>query len=63
MLTLLYDSLNLVSNAFTSELLGAWVRRKEVDSVQQLECVARTMHQCSVSLKEISVGNREQVPT
>jgi len=31
-LTLLYDSLNLVINAFSSGLLGAWFRRKEVQS-------------------------------
>jgi len=32
MLTLLYDSINLVINAFSSGLLGAWFRRKEVES-------------------------------
>jgi len=31
-LTLPYDSLNLVINAFSSGLLGAWYRRKEVES-------------------------------
>jgi len=31
-LTLLYDSLSLVINAFSYGLLGAWFRRKEVDS-------------------------------
>jgi len=31
-LTLLYDSLNLVINAFSSGLLGAWFRRNEVES-------------------------------
>ena len=31
-LTLLYDSQNLVINAFSSGLLGAWFSRKEVDS-------------------------------
>jgi len=31
-LALLYDSLNLVINAFSSGLLGAWFRRKEVES-------------------------------
>ena len=31
-LTLLYDSLNLVINAFAWGLCGAWFRRKEVDS-------------------------------
>ena len=31
-LTLLYDSLNLVINAFSSVLLEAWFRRKEVES-------------------------------
>jgi len=31
LITLLYDSLNLVINAFSSGLLGAWFRRKEVE--------------------------------
>jgi len=31
-LRLLYDSLNLVINALSLGLLGAWFRRKEVDS-------------------------------
>jgi len=31
-LMLLYDSLNLVINAFSLGLLGAWYRRKEVES-------------------------------
>jgi len=31
-LTLLYDCLNLVVNAFSLGLLGAWFRRKEVES-------------------------------
>ena len=31
-LTLLYDSQNLVINAFVLGLLGAWFRRKEVES-------------------------------
>jgi len=52
-LSLLYDFLNLVINAFSSGLLGAWLRKKEVESIlQQLDCVARTMHQCAVFLKE-----------
>jgi len=37
--TLLYDSLNLVINAFSSGLLGVWFRRNEVES---------TIHQCAV---------------
>jgi len=51
-LTLLYDSLNLVINAFSSGLLGAWFRRKEVESA-----AARTMHvhQCAALLKEKNV--------
>jgi len=32
MFTLLYDSLNLVINAFNLGLLGAWFGRKEVKS-------------------------------
>jgi len=48
-LTLLYESLNLVINAFSSGLLGAWFRRKEVESAAAvgLRC---TMHQCAVFL-------------
>jgi len=53
-LALLYDSLNLVINAFSSGLSGAWLRRKEVKAQQQLDCVARTMHvrHCAIFLKE-----------
>jgi len=41
-LTLLYDSLNLVINAFSSRL-------KEMPRVlQQLDCTACTVHQCAV---------------
>ena len=36
-LTLMYDSLNLVVNAFSSRLLGAWFRRKQVDSAAVVE--------------------------
>ena len=35
-LTLLYDSLNLVMNAFSSGLLGAWFRRNEVESAAEV---------------------------
>jgi len=35
-LMLLYDSLNLVINAFISELLGAWFRIKEVESAAEV---------------------------
>jgi len=31
-ITLLYDSLNLLINAFSLGLLGTWFRRKEVES-------------------------------
>ena len=34
-LTLLYDSLNLVINAFSLRLLGAWYRRKEVECAEK----------------------------
>jgi len=51
-LTLLYDSLNHVINAFSLGLLrGAWFKRKEVESaaaVQHLDCVACIKHQCAV---------------
>jgi len=47
-LTLLYDSLNLVINAVISGLLGAWFRINEAESAAKLDCVARTLHQCAV---------------
>ena len=50
-LTLLCDSLNLVINAFSSGLLGAWFRVNEVDSAAEvgLCCMSNaTMHQCAV---------------
>jgi len=54
-LILLYDSLNLVINAFSSELLGGHGSgERKLTALQQLDCVARTMHvhQCAVFLKE-----------
>jgi len=45
---LLYDSLNLVINVFSSGLLAAWFRINEARALQKLGCVARTMHQCTV---------------
>ena len=55
-LTLLYDSLNLVINAFSSAP-GCWGHgsgERKSREPQQLDCVARTMHvhQCAVFLKE-----------
>jgi len=35
-LTLLYDSLDLVVNVFSSGLLGTWFRRKEVESAAEV---------------------------
>jgi len=49
-LTLLYDFLNLVINAFSSGLLGAWFRIKEVESAAAVDCLARTMHVCTNAL-------------
>jgi len=45
---LLYDSLRLVINAFTLGLLGAWFRRKEVDSAAavRLCCTHKTPVHC-----------------
>jgi len=46
---LLYDSLNLVINAFSLELLWGTVRENgKSRALQQLECVARIKHQCAV---------------
>jgi len=47
-LTLPNDFLNLVINAFSSGLLGAWFRINEVKIAAAFGCVARTMHQCTV---------------
>jgi len=50
-LTLLYDSLSLVINAFSSGLLEGMVQEKEMSrALQQLDCVARTKHQYAVFL-------------
>jgi len=56
-LTLLYDSLNLVINAFSSLLFEGIVLKRKSRALQQLNCVARTMHvhQCAVFLKEKNV--------
>jgi len=52
--TLLYDSLNLVVNAFSSGCWGHGLRERKSREPQQLDCVACTMHvhQCAVFLKE-----------
>ena len=43
-------TLNLVINAFSSGLLGAWFRRKEVESAATVElcCTHKAPHQCAV---------------
>ena len=47
--TLLCDSVNLVINAFSLGLLGRHGSgERKSKALQQLDCVARTMHQCSV---------------
>jgi len=47
--TLLCDSLNLVINAFNLGLLGMHGSgKKKSRALQKLDCVACTMHQCSV---------------
>ena len=47
--TLLYDSLSLVIDAFSYGNVGRHgsTERKPI-ALQQLDCVARTMHQCAV---------------
>jgi len=48
-LTLLYDYLNLVINAFISGLLwGRGSGKRKSRALQQLDRVACTMHQCAV---------------
>ena len=51
---LLYDSLNLVVSAFSLGLWGHGLRERKLTELQQLDCVACTMHvhQCAVFLKE-----------
>ena len=48
-LMLVYDSLSLVTNAFSyRDCWGmAQVKRKSI-ALQQLDCIACTMHQCAV---------------
>jgi len=47
--TLLYDSLSLVINAFSyKEYWGHGLGERTLIALQQLDCVARTMHQCAV---------------
>ena len=55
-LTLLYDSLNLVAKAF-SWAVGHGLRKRKSSEPQQLDCVVRTMHvhECAVFLKENNV--------
>jgi len=59
-LTMLYDSLNHVINAFSPE--GCWGHGsggRKSRALQQLDCVARTMHQYAVFWFPISQGNAE----
>ena len=59
-LMLLYNSRNLVINAFSSGLLGAWFRRKEVESAAAYCTVLPA--QCTSALSSgfpISQGNAE----
>jgi len=47
--TLLYDSLSLVINAFSyREYWGHDSGERKSIALQQLDCVARTVHQCAV---------------
>ena len=49
-----YDSLTLVINAFSSGCWGHGSGKRKSTALQQLYCVARTMHvhQCAIFLKE-----------
>jgi len=55
-LTVLYDSLDLVINAFRSGMLGEGygLGERKSRAPRQLDCVARTVrvHQCALFLKE-----------
>jgi len=57
---LLYDSLRLVINAFSHRV--CWEHgseQRESIALQQLECDARTIHQCAVFWLPISQSNAE----
>jgi len=59
-LTMLHDSLNHVINAFSPQ--GCWGHgsgEKKSRVLQELDCVARTVHQCPVFWFPISQGNAE----
>ena len=69
-LTLLYDSLNLVTNAFSLEICGAWFSRKEVESTAAVGL--RCMHKApvrwllgflfrKVMLSSVASGSAQQV--
>jgi len=49
-LTLLYDSLNLVTNAFSLGLLGHGSGERQSRALQQMDCVACIKHQCACLL-------------
>ena len=46
-LTLMYDSLTLVINAFSYGLLGHSSGERKSIALQQLDCAAQTTHQCA----------------
>ena len=62
-LTLLYDSINLVISAFSSGLLGAWFRRKEVESTAAvgLCCTQRAPVRCLLGFLFCKVMLKHQV--
>jgi len=60
MLTLLYNSLNIVINAFSSGCCGAWLRANEVDSAAEVGLCCT--HNAPIPLSSgfsISQGNAE----
>jgi len=57
---LLNDSISLAINAFSHrDCWGHGSGERKSIALQQLDCVARTMHQCTVSRFPISQGNAE----
>ena len=58
-LTLLYDSLNLVINAFSLGLLGDGSKERKSRTLQQLDSVACIKHQCAVFWVFLSQCNAE----
>jgi len=60
MLMLLYDSVNIVVSGVKFCAVMGQVRRKELQSftLQQLDCVKRKTHRCTILLKDKNCPKR-----